>query len=674
MRRVSSRQRLVSWDAFDAAAVSVTDDTNVSSSSFCYVVEDEEESYITAQSSSYDSLSTMGEGTDNDNNNDNDNDNDNDNTSRRRKRDRKSFRSSAQRLIGYNNNNIGNDPKTLLPITRTISTSTSSKVIVPTIIPSYSWEISKPLSSSIEIEFDNLIDDLHIVIFSFLDLSSLRSVMSINRHYRQLMLSNDARSSLWIDHCQKIWHISTRKQQPKIIDNFRLPIAASFNKPLSSPTTMTTTTNNDSNTGTSTNTSLLLSLTPTSFPSCVDEDLMTTRMQRYRLQYEDDEPPVIQFYQDTHTGHSLVKYTGPVGQGDRCIRSNHPLPRPSSRRMPPSAPPSSSSHRSSVNISSIGGFGAALLGGSQHFDPHRPFLMNLLRCGSKSMMGDNGRYNMKSSSLSSSSSLTSSFECSPFVVPFVDKSSNEDNNNVNVTPRFISYYEVNILKMNEDDKDEENDAAPLTRTSLRSVNNNNNNNSNNKDCVAVGLATESFRVHSRMPGWDRQSFGYHGDDGGIFHSSGGMLKSYGPKFGSGDTVGCGIDYISKGIFYTLNGKFLGYAFKDIDNSVLQTDLYPVVGLDTNCPIHVNFGTDNEAFQFDLSNFIMKHERIVRSKYSIEVSCAPDTTTTTTTTTACTTSTTTAVSNKKSNITIRPSSLRLQKRRSFSGKRNHRDRK
>jgi hypothetical protein len=169
MRRVSSRQRLVSWDAFDATAVSVTDDTNVSSSFSCYVVEDEEESYITAQSSSYDSLSTMGEATDNDNKNDNDNDNDNNNTSRRRKRDRKSFRSSAQRIIGNNDNNIDNDPKTLLPITRTISTS--SKVIVPTIIPSFSWEISKPSSSSssssIKIEFDNLIDDLYFLSLIF---------------------------------------------------------------------------------------------------------------------------------------------------------------------------------------------------------------------------------------------------------------------------------------------------------------------------------------------------------------------------------------------------------------------------------------------------------------------------------------------------------------------------
>ena len=147
-----------------------------------------------------------------------------------------------------------------------------------------------------------------------------------------------------------------------------------------------------------------------------------------------------------------------------------------------------------------------------------------------------------------------------------------------------------------------------------------------------------------------------------------ICSSYFPENHDGQ----GKNYISKGIFYTLNGKFLGYAFKDIDSSVLQTDLYPVVGLDTNCPIHVNFGTDNEAFQFDLSDHIMKHEGIIKSKYSMDVLYSG--TTTTTTTTTCTTSTTTEVSaNKKSNTTTRPSSLLRQKRRSFSRRINHRDR-
>jgi len=215
---------------------------------------------------------------------------------------------------------------------------------------------------------------------------------------------------------------------------------------------------------------------------------------------------------------------------------------------------------------------------------------------------------------------------------------------VNVTPRFISYYEVSILKIDEDD-DDDNDAirhgnSTTSRTSFQSG-------SVNNDCVAVGVAMESFHVHSRMPGWDRQSFGYHGDDGGIFHSSGGMLKPYGPKFGPGDTIGCGIDYISKSIFYTLNGEFLGNAFGNIDKNILQTDLYPVVGLDSNSPIHLNFGTDKEAFQFDLSDFIMKHKGIITSCFS-------------------------ALSKKCTTRISSRSSIRWQKQKSFSGRRNHQD--
>jgi hypothetical protein len=49
-----------------------------------------------------------------------------------------------------------------------------------------------------------------------------------------------------------------------------------------------------------------------------------------------------------------------------------------------------------------------------------------------------------------------------------------------------------------------------------------------------------------MPGWDANSFGYHSDDGGIFRNNGDMVREFGPKWGEGDTVGCGIYYAEGG--------------------------------------------------------------------------------------------------------------------------------
>ena len=191
------------------------------------------------------------------------------------------------------------------------------------------------------------------------------------------------------------------------------------------------------------------------------------------------------------------------------------------------------------------------------------------------------------------------------MAPFVGK----DNYSVQLTPRLISYYEVQIIPKTVDssgrEEDEDEDFVLPTRP-FGFVRH------NATDCVAVGVATESFHIHSRMPGWDCLSFGYHGDDGGIFHASGGMVKRFGPSFGAGDTVGCGIDYVNQGIFFTLNGEFLGYGWKGIDVEFLQNDLYPVVGVDTNNPICCNFGS--QPFAFDLSSFIMKHEELIRSPY------------------------------------------------------------
>lgn len=144
---------------------------------------------------------------------------------------------------------------------------------------------------------------------------------------------------------------------------------------------------------------------------------------------------------------------------------------------------------------------------------------------------------------------------------------------LDVTPRLISYFEVSIGHPRSDPPH----AIP--------------------DCVAIGLSKSQFQLEGKMPGWDAASYGYHSDDGGAFHDAGSMLFKCGPSFGAGDVVGCGLDYSvgddSADIFFTLNGSSLGSAFHGVRGS-----FYPTVGVDSACPVRLNFG--REPFVFDLA--------------------------------------------------------------------------
>lgn len=67
--------------------------------------------------------------------------------------------------------------------------------------------------------------------------------------------------------------------------------------------------------------------------------------------------------------------------------------------------------------------------------------------------------------------------------------------------------------------------------------------SNSCSCFAVVISVSpNFNL-----GWDKCSYGYHGDDGNFFCSSG-SGSPYGRTFSSNDTVGCGINLVSKSIF------------------------------------------------------------------------------------------------------------------------------
>ena len=109
--------------------------------------------------------------------------------------------------------------------------------------------------------------------------------------------------------------------------------------------------------------------------------------------------------------------------------------------------------------------------------------------------------------------------------------------------------------------------------------------------IAVGLADSTLQL-CRQPGWEPNSYGYHGADGRKYTDSE-RGESYGPAFTTGDVVGCGVLCLSRRqVFFTKNGRHLGDAFVGVGGV-----LYPTVGLHSpNERVAINFG--GSPFKFD----------------------------------------------------------------------------
>lgn len=473
---------------------------------------------------------------------------------------------------------------------------------------------------------EELADDVHIHILQFLDLKDTRTVMATNTRFRKLLFTSGA-TLLWKDWCRLYnWEqvvassnaiMMGYEKEVLLVDDLSLPTAAR-------PSTLSLTSAAElSSWHQQANMSVLLSMAQ-SQPTDIDRKQLSEYMtwkgrgggrrgsrslRQIRLaaavaagapaggaprprrvvvnrttREESRQPPHLQCSFDQEHQNSVVQFIGRVGQGDRCVRSNAPLPRPTLMQSKDASwvvPPSQS-----------GGQGHNSSSGS-------------------SRSGHKHHHSFRSSSAAMNTTLLDLFcrnaravptpraAWRPFVAPFVTR---EMMTAVHLTPRFVSYFEVSILEPKTEGNNMAETATPQSTSSTRP-----------SDCVAVGLATDSFDWHVRMPGWDASSYGYHGDDGGIFHSSGGMLRKFGPSYGRGDVVGCGIDHVAGGIFFTLNGVFLGYAWTGLPQEMLQQDFYPVVGIDTNDFIVTNFGT--QPFVYDLKSMIVRHEDLVHQSLS-----------------------------------------------------------
>lgn len=108
--------------------------------------------------------------------------------------------------------------------------------------------------------------------------------------------------------------------------------------------------------------------------------------------------------------------------------------------------------------------------------------------------------------------------------------------------------------------------------------------------VAVGLTTKPY-PQFRLPGWSKYSIGYFSSDGFKCHNYPFAAQSYGPAYGQGDVIGIGYRPRTGTVFFTRNGKRLEDAFIGLN----RYNLFPTIGADGACEIHVNLGQAGFVF-------------------------------------------------------------------------------
>ncbi|KAI8344571.1 concanavalin A-like lectin/glucanase domain-containing protein [Chlamydoabsidia padenii] len=101
--------------------------------------------------------------------------------------------------------------------------------------------------------------------------------------------------------------------------------------------------------------------------------------------------------------------------------------------------------------------------------------------------------------------------------------------------------------------------------------------------VSIGVATKPY-PNWRLPGWNRHSVGYFSDTGNKHLNNPFHGKAYALGYQEGDVIGVGYRHRSGTIFFTKNGRKL----EDACTS-LRWNLFPTIGANGPCQIHVNLG-------------------------------------------------------------------------------------
>ena len=82
------------------------------------------------------------------------------------------------------------------------------------------------------------------------------------------------------------------------------------------------------------------------------------------------------------------------------------------------------------------------------------------------------------------------------------------------------------------------------------------------DCPEVGIGVGPSNYHlTSLPGWGRDSVGYHSDDGKVYHSYPYSQRILGPTCAVGDVMGCGVVFEDleghATVWFTKNGSVVG---------------------------------------------------------------------------------------------------------------------
>jgi hypothetical protein len=119
----------------------------------------------------------------------------------------------------------------------------------------------------------------------------------------------------------------------------------------------------------------------------------------------------------------------------------------------------------------------------------------------------------------------------------------------------------------------------------------------------IGIGFALHRYIRAFPGWGKDSYGLHGDNGHFYNQrSFGMHRC--DLWAVGDTIGFGINYAKKEIFLTRNGVLVSVIAKKVRNLM---HMYATIGLraiGNKC--RVNFG--QKPFEFDVEEYLKTLEQ------------------------------------------------------------------